>query len=78
MAWNGKTVIDSEKYDDNYSFGTDDIITDKDGFAVSVILTDYTNNKDGIVREYRLHPTTLGSYVNFHGHRSYILVSDLF
>lgn len=56
MAWNGKTVIDSEKYDDDYSIGTDDIITDKDGIPVSVILTDYTNNKDGIVREYKLDP----------------------
>lgn len=79
MAWNGKTVIDSEKYEDNYSVETDDILTDDNDIPVSVIITDFTTNDDGIVREYKLHPSNLGSYINFHGHRSYILLnSELF
>lgn len=80
MAWNGKTVADSERHDDDYSVETDDILTDDNDIPVSVIITDFTTNKeDGIVRKYKLHSNTLGSYIMFHGDRLYILLnSDLF
>jgi len=79
MAWNGKTVIDNEKYNDDYSVETDDILTDENLIPESVIVTDFTKNKNGTVREYKLYSSSLGSYIIFHGHRSYILLdSELF
>lgn len=80
MSWNGKTVANSERHDNDYSVETDDILTDDSGIPISVIITDFTTNKeDGVVREYKLYSNTLGSYIIFHGHRVYILLdSELF
>lgn len=66
---------EESKFSGMVSYGTDDIFTDENDVATSVLITDYVG-KNPIQRVYKLHWTKFGAYINFHGERFYILVEE--